>query len=92
MQNHKLPLAEVTLPANVRGTSVAVPQLKFVKDDLALVPCAVIADSEYDSTAIIEPTVKKLGARPRISRNPRRGVPSTTKLTSYGVPLCIAGF
>ena len=25
-------------------------------------------------------------------RNPRRGAPSTTKLTSSGVPICIAGF
>lgn len=88
----ELPLAEVTLPANVRGTSVAIPQLKFVRDDLRLVPCAVIADSEYDSTTIIEYIVKNLGAKPRISRNPRRGAPSTTKLTSSGVPLCIAGF
>ena len=88
----ELPLAEVSLPANVRGTNVAIPQLKFVADDLRLVPCAVIADSEYDSTTIIEYIVKNLGARPRISRNPRRGVPSTTRLTSSGVPICIAGF
>ncbi len=88
----ELPLVEITLPANVRGTSVIKPQLEFVKDKLFLDPCAVMADSEYDSSTIIEYIVKSLGARPRISKNPRRGAPSTTRLTSSGVPLCIAGF
>ena len=41
----KLPLAEITLAANVRGTSVIIPQLDFVKDNLILNPVAVIADS-----------------------------------------------
>jgi len=88
----EMPLCEVTLPANVRGTSVVIPQLEFVKDKLLVSPDAVMADSEYDSATIIEYIVKSLGARPRISKNPRRGAPSTTKLTSSGVPICIAGF
>ena len=88
----EMPLCEVTLPANTRGTSVIIPQLEFVKGSLTLKPYAVMADSEYDSATIIEYIVKNLGARPRISRNPRRGAPSTTRLTSSGVPLCIAGF
>ena len=88
----ELPLCEITLPANVRGTSVIIPQLEFVKEGLALDPYAVMADSEYDSATIIEYIVKNLDARPRISKNPRRGAPSTTRLTSSGVPLCIAGF
>ena len=88
----ELPLAEITIAANVRGTSVIIPQLDFVKNSLNLKPSAVIADSEYDSAAIIEYIVKNLDARPRISINPRRSVPTTTKLSSSGVPLCIAGF
>jgi len=88
----ELPLVESTLPANVRGTSVVIPQLEFVKDKLFLDPDAVIADSEYDSATIIEYIVKSLGARPRISKNPRRGAPSTADLNSSGVPICIAGF
>jgi len=88
----ELPICKVTLPANVRGTSIVIPQLEFVKDKLLLGPGAVMADSEYDSATIIEYIVKELGARPRISRNPRRGAPSTSKLTPSGVPLCIAGF
>ena len=88
----ELPLCEITLPANIRGTSVIIPQLEFVKESLCLEPYAIIADSEYDSATIIEYIVKNLGARPRISKNPRRGNPSTAKLTSSGVPLCIAGF
>ncbi|MCL4378045.1 MAG: DDE transposase [Actinobacteria bacterium] len=88
----ELPLAEITLAANVRGTSVIIGQLDFVKDSLALNPIAVIADSEYDSSGIIEYIVKNLGARPRISLNPRRSVPSSARLSSSGVPICIAGF
>jgi len=88
----EMPLCEVTLPANVRGTSVIIHQLEFVKEGLLLDPDAVIADSEYDSATIIEYIVKNLGVRPRISRNPRRGAPSTTRLTPSGEPLCIAGF
>ena len=38
-------LFKTTLAANVRGTSVIIPQLDFVKDNLALKPAAVIADS-----------------------------------------------
>ncbi len=88
----ELPLVEITLPANVRGTSVIIPQLESLKDSLALKPLAVIADSEYDSSAIIEYIVKNLNARPRISRNPRRGAPSSVRITLSGVPICIAGF
>ena len=88
----ELPLIEITLAANVRGTSVIIPQLEALRDVLSLKPLAVIADSEYDSSAIIEYIVKSLGARPRISRNPRRGSPSSVRLTSSGIPICIAGF
>ena len=90
--NLKLPLVETTLPANVHVTSVIIPQLYFIKDSLNLKPLAVIADCQYDSSTIIEYIVKDLGARPRISLNPRRGAPLSAKLNSSGVPICIAGF
>ena len=51
-----------------------------------------MADSEYDSATIIEYIAKNMNARPRISKNPRRGTSSTADLTSSGVPVCIAGF
>jgi len=70
----EMPLCEVTLPASVRGTNVIIPQLEFVKEGLCVDPYAVMADSEYDSAAIIEYIAKNLGSRPRISKNPR-GVP-----------------
>jgi len=41
----ELPLVETTTPANIKGTSVIIPQLKFVKDSLCLKPYAVLADS-----------------------------------------------
>jgi len=88
----ELPLVETTLAANVRGTSVITSQLDFVKNNLNLKPGAVIADSEYDSAAIIEYIAVNIGAKPRIAINPRRGVPSTTRLSSSGTPICIAGF
>ena len=88
----ELPLTEITLPANVRGTSVITSQLDAIKDDLALKPKAVIADSEYDSAAIIEYIAVNIGAKPRVAINPRRGAASDVKLSSSGVPICIAGF
>ncbi len=88
----ELPLVETTTPANIKGTSVIISQLEFVKDKLLLDPAAVMADSEYDSATILEYILKNLGARPRISKNPRRGAPSTTDLNPSGVPICIAGF
>ena len=88
----ELALAGVTHPANVRGTSVIEGQLKFLKDDLNLSPEAVMADSEYDSASILEYILDTLGARPRISRNPRRGAIDKSDLNSSGIPVCIAGF
>jgi len=88
----ELPLVESILPANVRGTSVIIPQLEFVKEKLYLDPYAVMADPEYDSATIIEYIAKNMNTRPRISKNPRRGTSSTADLNPSGVPLCIAGF
>ncbi|MBA7510853.1 hypothetical protein ES705_02842 [subsurface metagenome] len=47
---------------------------------------------KYDSANIIEYILDTLGARPRISRNPRRGAPLSADLNSSGIPVCIAGF
>jgi len=88
----ELPLTEVTHPANVRGTHVICGQLGSVKDGLGLNPEAVMADSEYDSANILEYILDSLGARPRISRNPRRGASENSDLNSSGIPVCIAGF
>jgi hypothetical protein len=88
----ELPLAEVTHPANVRGTHVILSQLESIKDDLGLYPEAVMADSEYDSANILEYILDTLDARPRISRNPRRGASDNSDLNSSGIPVCIAGF
>jgi hypothetical protein len=48
----ELSLVEITLPANVRGTSVVQSQFRFVKEQLGLRPKAVIGDSEYDSAGL----------------------------------------
>lgn len=65
----ELPLVEITLPANVRGTSVVVPQFIFIKEQLGLKPKAVIGDSEYDSATIIKYIVKEFCAKSRIAKN-----------------------
>jgi len=88
----KLPLVEITLPANVRGTSVVLPQFNFIKEQLGLKVKAVIGDSEYDSATIIEYIVKELCAKPRIAKNVRGGASLSLRLSSSGSPICIAGF
>jgi hypothetical protein len=88
----ELPLVEITLPANVRGTSVVLSQFNFVKEQLGLKIKAVIGDSEYDSASIIEYIVKELCAKPRIAKNIRAGASPSLKLSPSGVPICIAGF
>jgi len=40
----ELTLVEITLPANVRGTSAVLPQFSFIKEQLGLKPKAVIGD------------------------------------------------
>ena len=88
----ELPLVEITLPANVRGTSVVLSQFNFIKEQLGLKIKAVIGDSEYDSATIIEYIVKELHARPRIAKNIRGGASSSLRLSPSGFPICIAGF
>ena len=88
----ELPLVEITLPANVRGTSVVLSQFNFVKEQLGLKSKAVIGDSEYDSATIIEYIVKELHAKPRIAKNIRGGASPFLRLSPSGVPICIAGF
>ncbi|MBM3706679.1 MAG: DDE transposase, partial [Actinobacteria bacterium] len=90
--NLKLPLTEITLPANIRDTSVIVSQLDAIKNNLSLKLKAVIAGSEYDSAAVLEYIAEIIGTKPRIAINPRRCVPSATKISSSGVSICIAGF
>ena len=68
------------------------PQLEFVKESLCLDPYAVMADSEYDSATIIEYIVKSIGARPRISKNPRRALLLPPGSPLRCTSLCIAGF
>lgn len=88
----ELPIVEITLPANTHGTSVALPQLRSVKDQLLLKPKAVVADAEYDSITTIEFIAKDMKAKPRIAKNPRRGKSPTSKFSPSGAPICIAGF
>ena len=88
----ELPLAEITLPAKVKGSSVVIPQLRSLHEPFARAPKAVIGDAEYDSAALIEVLVKELKAKPRIAKNPRAGGTTPIPLSAAGAPLGIAGF
>ena len=88
----ELPLAEITTPGNIRGTSVMLPRLQYVKEQFDLKPKAVAGDCEYDSATIVEFIFKELEAKPRIARNPRGGAGPDLKLSSSGAPICLAGF
>jgi len=88
----ELPLVEITKPANVHESTLLIPQLRYLKDTFKLSPKAVIVDSGFDSAASIEYIVKELKAKPVIAKNPRRGKNLDVKLSSKGIPLCLAGF
>jgi hypothetical protein len=88
----ELPLAEITKPANVHEATLLIAQLQYLKKAFKISPGAVIADSAFDSCAIIEHIVKKLKAKPVIAKNPRRGGNPDVKLSSKGTPVCQAGF
>ena len=85
-------MVEITKPANVHGSTLAVQGLRYVKEMLGLNPKAVIGDSEFDSSPILEYILDEMRAKPVIAKNPRGIAPSTTKLSPKGVPICIAGF
>jgi len=88
----ELPLAEITKPANVHEAILLIPQLEYLKDTFKISPQAVTADSAFDSSAIIEHIVNKLHAKPVIARNFRKGNNPNVRLSSKGMPICLAGF
>ncbi len=88
----ELPLAEITKPANVHEATLLIPQLEYLKKTFKISPKAVTADSAFDSSAIIEHIVNKLHAKPVIARNFRKGNNPNIRLSSKGIPICLAGF
>lgn len=88
----ELPLAEITKPANVHEATLLIPQLEYIKKTLRLSPQAIMADSAFDSSAIIEHIVNELHAKPVIARNFRKGNNPNIRLSSKGIPICLAGF
>jgi len=88
----ELPLSEITKPANVHDSNLLIPQLMYLKNTFCFPVEAVIADSAFDSSAIIEFIVKELNAKPLIAKNPRGNQNPDLKISSKGAPICIAGF
>lgn len=90
----ELPISEKTAPANAHDSNFLIPQLKYVKDTFSLIIEAVMADSAFDSAPIIEFIVKELNAKPVIAKNPRnqQNQNPNFKISSQGIPVCIAGF
>ena len=87
----ELPVAEKTYPNNVSGSTLFVPQFKYVKDTFQFDICAVMGDAEFDSYKNIEFVVKELEAEPIIAKNPRAGEGHKYKISKTGEPVCIAG-
>jgi hypothetical protein len=88
----ELPLAEITKPANVHEATLLISQLEYLKDTFKISPKAVIADSAFDSCAIIEHIVNEIKAKPVIARNFRKGNNPNIKFSPKGIPICLAGF
>ncbi len=88
----ELPIAEVTAPANVYEQHLIIPQLEYIKRVFKLRTEAVMGDSAFDSSKIIEFIVKKLKAKPVIPKNPRGSKNHGIKLSRKGIPTCVAGF
>lgn len=88
----ELPLSEITKPANVHEATLLIPQLEYLKKTFKISPKAIIADSAFDSCAIIEHIVKKLKAKPVIAKNPRGAKNLKVKLSPKGIPICLASF
>jgi hypothetical protein len=88
----ELPVAEITVPANIYEQHLVIPLLKHVKKVFALPIEAVLGDSAFDSYNIIEFIVKELKAKPVIAKNPRRSKDPDIKQSRSGIPICVAGF
>jgi len=68
----ELPLWEITRPANISETKVAIDLLKAVKEKLKLSPEIVAGDASYDAEKVLESIVNDIKAVAIIPRNPRR--------------------
>lgn len=88
----ELPLVEITKPANVSEQQLVIPQFISVRDTYRLPIKAVMGDSNFDSYNIINFIANELKAEPVIARNPRNSKNPDIKLSSSGIPICIAGF
>lgn len=89
----ELPVAEITKPANVHESNLLLPQLNYIKDTFHFNINAVIADAAFDSFSILNSIVNDFNAKPVIAKNPRNSKNiSTLKLSSKGIPICLAGF
>ena len=88
----ELPLTEVTKPANYPEQYLIIPQLSYLKETFHLPIKAVIGDSAFDSSKIIEFIVKELKADPIIPKNPRASSNLKINFSSKNIPICIAGF
>lgn len=76
----------------MHGSTLAIRNLRYVKETLGLSPMAAVGDSEFDASPILEYILNTMNAKPVIAKNLRSGAPSTTKLSSKDVPICLVAF
>jgi len=88
----ELPIWEITKKANVPDTTLFIPCLKEAQKIFSFSIRAVIGDAAYDSEANLDYVIKELEAKPVIARNFRWSYHSDHRISSKGVPICMAGF
>ena len=87
----KLPIWQITKPADVHESLMFIPIFKLIQDEFHFKIKAVMGDGIYNTSAILKYIIKDLKAKPRISRNPRNTRnPSTLQFSKNGNPICLA--
>jgi len=90
----ELPILEVTKPANVHDTNIALPLLKEMKERFNFKVSGVMADAALDSPDILSFILDDLRTAPYIPRNPRGTgrYRSNISISPSGKRICLAGF
>jgi len=90
----ELPILEVTKPANVHDTKIALPLLREIDERFNFKISGILADAALDSPDVLSFILDDIKAAPYIPRNPRNTGHPRSKLavSPSGKRVCLAGF
>jgi len=91
----ELPILEITKPANIHDTKIALPLLREIDERFDFNISGVMADAALDSPDVLSFILNDLKAAPYIPRNPRgtgRYRSNISISSSSGKRICLAGF